>query len=236
SCLFIILISSGLSYLLFLSIRKLESSRNLWKNLITRTNSIPEGIFIVILLLLIGLSVVTPRLMYNTIDFNYEGSQEIIDQYLELEIAEYFVGIDALENDSCSGFNSFRIAPNYLGSTERSMLHEIILTSKYKAKTSITYIATEYSQLSKETILTAAGYLFYYEYGYWNNTFHHIEDNLAVQFPNLSWVADSIYLVKETGRMDNTVGSDMLFSQLIVFLPELSIIVILSGHQVACYD
>lgn len=98
----------------------MEIGRKLWLSLTVSNKPILEGLFIIVLLSLTGLSIGTPRSSYNSININYEGPQEIIERYLDLEISEYFGGIEALGNDSCSGFNAFKVSPNYLGSTERS--------------------------------------------------------------------------------------------------------------------
>ena len=71
SSLLLILLSFGTSYFLITIILKMEIGRKLWLNLTVRKQPILEGIFIIVLLSLAGLSIVTPRPIYNTIKINY---------------------------------------------------------------------------------------------------------------------------------------------------------------------
>ncbi len=237
---FIVLISFGLSLLLVKNETTRKMGTVVWNKIESAIGTIkvnPAIIFTSCFTFLIIFAFFTPRLMNNSIQYKYEGPQEVIDSYLDLEIKTYFSGIQGIIIDTCSGFESFQLAPNFLGSSERSSYVNSILTSDYKAKTSIRIYAFEKNGLSGTEILQLVKYEFRYEYGYWNNSLHVLEDEPMTQIAELSWEEEMVYLVKEEVSMDNTIGSDMRFYQIIAYLPvNNSILTIFSGHRVVCYD
>ncbi|MFX1284107.1 MAG: hypothetical protein ACFFB5_10650 [Promethearchaeota archaeon] len=237
---FIVAVSFWLSFLLVINetTHKMGTAMlNKIQNIIGTIRINPEIIFTGCFTFLIIFAFLTPRLMNNSIQYKYEGPQEVIDSYLDLEISKYFTGIQGIIIDTCSGFGSFQLAPNFLGASERISYINSILSSDYKAETSIKITAYKKNGLSGDEILQLVQYEFQYEYGYWNNSLHVLEDEHMGLITELSWVEDRIYLVQESVSMDNTVGSDMQFFQIIAYLPvNNSILTILVGHTVGCYD
>ncbi|MFW9780633.1 MAG: hypothetical protein ACFFE8_17455, partial [Candidatus Heimdallarchaeota archaeon] len=101
----------------------------------------PEEYLGLVVICFIMLAFFSPRLVTNgtsnNIDYQYEGPQDIITSYLKLEFNSYFPEIPGIVVSTCTGFAAFKLAPNYLGATERALYEQEILTSQFKAKTNV---------------------------------------------------------------------------------------------------
>lgn len=196
----------------------------------------PEIVVALIIVTLIILAIPLPRLSYNSIYYNYEGEQEVIDHYLQLEISQYFIELDAFLHDTCTGWASFDLVPNFIGSTERRLYTNSILDSKYRAKFWMEIGGTIKDTLLGQEIVQEAD-VHDYRYGYWNNSYQDLNTVDLTYFYNRSWGGESIYLIREFIRWDNMVGTDMRFHQFVAFYPlNNTIITVFSGYQIACYD
>ncbi|MFX1548233.1 MAG: hypothetical protein ACFFCU_18650 [Promethearchaeota archaeon] len=196
----------------------------------------PETLVALVIVTLIVLATPLPRLSYNSISYNYEGDQEVINNYLQLEINQYFPELEAFLSDTCTGWASFDLVPNYIGATERNIYTNSILSSKYKAKFWMKISATTNDTLLGQEIIQEADNR-EYRFGFWNNSFQDLYLNDMTFFSNLSQVGGPIYVIREFIRWDNMVGTDMRFQQFVAFFPvNNSIITILSGYEIGCYD
>jgi hypothetical protein len=196
----------------------------------------PETLVALVIVTLIVLALPLPRLSYNSISYNYEGDQEGINKYLQLEINQYFPELEAFLSGTCTGWASFDLIPNYIGSTERKLYTNSILSSKYKTKFWMEISATTNATLLGQEIIQEANN-HEYKFGFWNNSFQDLYLVDTTFFRNLSWVGKPIYVIREFIRWDNMVGTDMRFQQFVAFFPvNNSIITILSGYEIGCYD
>lgn len=196
----------------------------------------PETFVALVIVICIVLALPFPRLLYNSISYTYEGDQEVLTSYLQLEINQYFPELEAFTHGTCTGWASFDLVPNYIGSTERRLYADSIRSSPYKAQFWMEIVATtNNSLLGQEIIQEADNY--YYKFGVWNNSVQALYSADMTFFQDISWVGEPIYVIREYVRWDNMVGSDMRFHQFVAFFPaNLSVITILSGYSVSCYD
>lgn len=196
----------------------------------------PETFVALIIVILIILAIPLPRLSYNSIIYNYEGEQDVLDHYLQLEFNQYFPEIDSFLIDTCTGWPSFDLVPNFIGSTGRISYANSVLSSKYKVNVWMEIAATTNDTLLGQEIFQEADDIDYL-FGFWNNSFQDLTSADLTYFNNMSWGGETIHIIREFIRWDNMVGTDMRFHQFVAFFPlNNSIITILSGYQIACYD
>jgi hypothetical protein len=207
----------------------------------------PEVYLGLLTICFIVLAFFTPRLMINgmtnSITYQYDGPQDIVTSYLQLEFNSYFPEIPGIVVSTCTGFAAFDLAPNYLGTTERTLYEHEILSSAFKARTNMEI--TTYTTVSFNASADISEFYFNrYEYAYsslWKNGLYFLDslhyDWMTTNLGNLTLVGEQVNVVMEYVRMDNTVGSDMHFWQYVAFLASNeTILIILSGHRVSCYD
>ncbi|UCG04367.1 MAG: hypothetical protein JSW11_10340 [Candidatus Heimdallarchaeota archaeon] len=196
----------------------------------------PEIIVALLIVILIILALPLPRLSYNSISYDYRGDGDVINAYLQLEFQEYFPEIKGLVRDTCTGWASFDLVPNYMGVTEREVYTNAILSSNYRAKFQMGIHATTTVILRGQEIIHEVDSSDY-RYGAWNNSFHDLYLVDMTFFTNATWQGEQIYIIKENIEWDNMVGTDMLFHQFVAFYPgNNSLITILSGYEIECYD
>ncbi|MHA1976908.1 MAG: hypothetical protein ACW98F_18795 [Candidatus Hodarchaeales archaeon] len=192
----------------------------------------PETFIALIIVVLLIFAIPLPRLFHNTINYDYTGDQEAINEYLQLEINRYFPELDAFRCESCSGWDAF--IPNYIGSTERQMYITAVLDTILRAKYWMRITATTMnSVLGQEIAQEAVGNE--YHLGYWNNSVHNLDSEDMTFFTNKSWEGELIYLIKEYIRWETTFfGNVMRFHQYVVFFAgNNSIITIFAGSSIA---
>jgi hypothetical protein len=198
----------------------------------------PETVVALIIVILIILALPLPRLSYNSITYDYSGDEDVINTYLQLEFQEYFPGVEALVRDTCTGWPSFDLVPNYIGATEREVYSNTILSSNYKAKFQMEIHATTTDILEGQEIIHEVASSDY-RFGAWNNSFQDFSlysVNMTF-FTNATWQGEQIYIIREYIQWDNMVGTDMQFHQFVTFYPgNNSLITILSGYEILCYD
>ncbi|MFW9854262.1 MAG: hypothetical protein ACFFFG_04350 [Candidatus Thorarchaeota archaeon] len=224
---FLVLTSAVLAYLVISRLRSLGEHRSFWDPIVLRKPFL-DVILVMSLITLVGLSLLAPRLLYNSIQYRYDSSPEIIEFYQNLEISDYFGDVPAFANDSWRG-----MGPNYLGFTERALLVQKILTSDYKISTEIIYSLSIPFWFSHETILDFAGPSFYYNYLYWNHSLIFLEDTLSTRLGTFTQPGENIHVIRETIYLKRPFMT-ISFNQVIAFFPNNnSISLILSGYRIS---